>query len=70
MSTDAAADRQQLKMREFMSLLPLTLEVAGLARAEIGRHFNEGQMEVRANTIKLAYKIARQLVIDAAKDGK
>jgi hypothetical protein len=70
MSTDAGADRQQLKMREFMSLLPLTLELAGLSRSELGRHFNEGQMEVRANTIKLAYKIARQLVIDAAKDGK
>jgi macrodomain Ter protein organizer (MatP/YcbG family) len=70
MSTDAGADRQQMKMREFMSLLPLTLEIAGLARAEVGRHFNEGQMEVRANTIKLAYKVARQLVIEAAKDGK
>ena len=26
------ADRQQVKVREFMSLLPLTLEVAGLPR--------------------------------------
>jgi hypothetical protein len=66
MSTDSP-DRQQLKMREFMSLLPLTLEIAGLPKAEAGRHFNEGQMEVRANTIKQAYRVARQLVIDATK---
>ena len=66
MSTDAA-DRQQLKMREFMSLLPLTLEIAGLPKCEPGRHFNPDQMETRATTIKAAYKIARQLVIDATK---
>jgi len=31
-------DRQQQKVREFMSLLPLTLELAGLPRAEPGRY--------------------------------
>ena len=60
-------DRQQQKIKEFLSLLPVTLEIAGLARAEIGRHFNEGQMEVRAQTIKNAYKCARQLVLEIAK---
>jgi hypothetical protein len=62
-----AADRQQQKVREFMQLLPLTLEIAGLARAEPGHYFNEGQMEVRATTIRNAYKQARQLVLDIAK---
>jgi hypothetical protein len=65
MSTDA--DRQQMKIREFMSLLPLTLELAGLPKAEPGRYYNEGQMDARATTIKAAYKIARQLVLDATK---
>ena len=65
MSTDT--DRQQLKIREFMSLLPLTLELAGLPRAEAGRYYNEGQIEARATTIKSAHKIARQLVLDATK---
>jgi len=60
-------DRQQQKVREFLSLLPLTLEIAGLSRSEAGRHFNEGQMDVRAQTIKAAYKFARQLVVDVAK---
>ena len=62
-----SVDRQQQKVREFMSLLPLTLEVAGLSRAEVGRHFNEGQMEARATTIRAAYRIARQIVLDVAK---
>ncbi len=60
-------DRQQQKVREFMQLLPLTLEVAGLARAESGRHLTEGQMEARATSIRSAYKIARQIILDIAK---
>lgn len=65
MSTDA--ERQQLKMKEFMSLLPLTIEIAGLPRSEHGKLFNEGQMENRVGIIKQAYRMARQLVIDIAK---
>jgi hypothetical protein len=60
-------DRQQQKVSEFLRLLPLTLEIAGLPHAEAGRHFNEGQMEVRAGTIRMAYKMARQLVLEIAK---
>jgi hypothetical protein len=68
MSTVAeSADRQQQKVREFMSLLPLTLAIAGLPDAPAGSHLNEGQMESRAMTIKSAYKVARQIVLDAAK---
>jgi hypothetical protein len=58
---------QQAKMKEFMSLLPLTLELAGLPKAAHGQLFTDGQMEVRVNTIRNAYKLARQLVIDVAK---
>jgi hypothetical protein len=60
-------DRQQAKMKEFMSLLPLTVELAGLPRAETGKVFTEGQMEGRAMAIKTAYKAARQIVIEIAK---
>ena len=66
MSTEGA-DRQQQKVREFMSLIPLTLELAGLPRAEPGRYFTEGQMEARATTLRTAYKIARQTVLEVAK---
>ena len=59
-------DRQQQKISEFMRLLPLTVEIAGMPRSELGRNFNEDQMGVRANTIRNAYKIARQLLLDIA----
>ena len=59
-------DRQQQKINEFLRLLPLTLEIAGLARAQPGTHLNEGQMEVRGNTIRHAYKVARQVVLEVA----
>jgi len=66
MSTDNP-DRQQQKVREFMSLLPLTLSLAGLPIAAAGQHFNEGQLDNRATTIKAAYKVARQILLDVAK---
>jgi hypothetical protein len=60
-------DRQTQKVQEFMRLLPLTLAVAGLPVVEPGRHLNEGQMDARATTIKTAYKLARQIVLEIAK---
>jgi hypothetical protein len=63
----ADIDRQQTKMKEFMSLLPLTVELAGLTHAEPGRPFTESQLEARAMAIRSAYKAARQLVIDVSK---
>jgi hypothetical protein len=61
-----ALDRQQQKINEFMRLLPLTIEIAGMPHSELGRNFNADQMEVRANTIRTAYKIARQVVLEVA----
>jgi hypothetical protein len=60
-------ERQQQKVKEFMSLLPLTLAVAGLPACEAGKHFTESQLEARATTVRAAYKLARQIVMDIAK---
>lgn len=60
-------ERQQQKAKEFMSLLPLTLAVAGLPDCEPGKHFTESQLEARATSIRVAYKIARQLIMDVTK---
>jgi hypothetical protein len=62
------ADRQQQEMRNFMSLLPLSIEIAGLPQTEPGRFLNEGQMEVRANALKGAYKVAKKVMRDLARD--
>lgn len=67
MSSEVSIDRQQQKVTEFLRLLPLTMEIAGLPESDHGRYFNEDQMELRANTLKLAYKCARQIILDVAK---
>jgi hypothetical protein len=66
MSTEGP-DRQQQKINEFLRLLPLTVAIAGLPAVEPGRHLNEGQMDVRGTTIRNAYKVARQVILDIAK---
>lgn len=60
-------DVQRQKAKEFMSLLPLTIELAGLPRAEPGRYYSESQIEARATTIRNAYKVARQIILDVVK---
>ena len=65
--TNETGDRQQAKLREFMSLLPLTIELAGLPRSEAGKQFTEGQMEVRVAVIRNAYMLARQMLLDISK---
>jgi hypothetical protein len=67
MNAESPANTQQNKQREFMSLLTLTLEIAGLPAPEPGKYHTEGQMEARALSIKTAYKFARQLLIDVSK---
>jgi hypothetical protein len=64
--SNEAADRQR-KIAEFMQILPLTAQIAGLSLAELGRHFNEGQMDVRCNTLRLAYQHAQQLASEASR---
>lgn len=65
MSTDNA-EKQQQRIREFMNLLPLTLALAGLQEVEPGKHFTESQMEARATSVRTAYKVARQIVLELA----
>jgi len=60
-------DRQQQKVREFMSLLPLTLALAGLPDSEAGKPYTESQLESRSTTIRSAYKVARQLIMEVSK---
>lgn len=66
MDAETVAAAQQ-KQREFMSLLPLTKEIAGLARVDTGKYFNEGQMDARMHALLNAYKVARQLIIEISK---
>jgi hypothetical protein len=69
MSEPVSPELKQNRMKEFMTLLPLTIELAGLAKAQPGTLFNEGQMEARVTSIRNAFKMARQLVKDVGENG-
>ena len=57
----AAAADQQRRYKEFLDLLPLAITLAGLPHSEGARYYTEEQMELRASTVKHAFKFARQL---------
>jgi hypothetical protein len=53
------------RYREFLDLLPLTINIAGLPPSQSPFNFSADQMEVRTTTLATAFKLARQLVRDA-----
>jgi hypothetical protein len=61
---NAQAADQQRRYKEFLDLLPVTLTLAGLPTSDVGKYFNDEQMELRVATLQRAYKQARNLVRD------
>ena len=61
MSEATDPQQQQIRYKQFLDLLPLTIAVAGLPAADHGKSFTEDQMEARAMTIRKAYRQARQI---------
>jgi len=49
-------------MTEFMKLLPLTLELAGLPKADPLRPYTADQIEGRVMSVRTAFKAARALL--------
>ena len=60
---------KQSRMTEFIKLLPLTLELAGLPKGDPARPFTADQIEGRAMSIRTAYKAARALVKEIGEAG-
>jgi hypothetical protein len=60
---------KQNRMTEFMKLLPLTLELAGLAKADPARPFTTDQIEGRVISIRLAAKAAKALIKEIGEKG-
>ena len=62
-----AVDEETLRRRyrEFLELMPLTINIAGLPTSESPFNFTADQMEVRVHTLATAFKLARQLVRDS-----
>jgi hypothetical protein len=67
MSSDAT--EHQRRYREFLDLLPLTIALAGLPPSEIGKYFNQDQIEGRTFTMRHAYRAARQLAREIVHGG-
>ena len=55
------SNEQQRRYREFLDLIPLTIEIAGLPRSETGRYYTEDQLESRLITLRHAYRLSRQV---------
>lgn len=64
-----SAEVKQNRMTEFMKLLPLTLDLAGLSKADPARPFTPDQIEGRAMSVRMAFKAARALVKDIGDNG-
>ncbi|MBS0208609.1 MAG: hypothetical protein JSS27_06600 [Planctomycetes bacterium] len=56
------------RYREFMDLIPLTLAIAGLPENTTNRSLSSEQMDLRAQVLITAFKLARQAVRDAVKN--
>ena len=69
MDQQVSTEMKQNRMTEFMKLLPLTIELAGLARAATNTLYTPDQMEARAMNIRMAYKLARTMLKDVGESG-
>lgn len=69
MPDPVSPEMKQNRMKEFMSLLPLTVELAGLPKAAPGSLFTEGQIEARIMSLRTAFRLAKQLVRDIGENG-
>lgn len=65
----ATPEVKQARMSEFMKLLPLTLELAGLPKAATGAVYTPDQIEGRMMTVRTAYKLARNALKEIGENG-
>lgn len=69
MGSEATPDVKQARMKEFMQLLPLIVEIAGLPPSTPDRLFSMDQMEARLLSLKGAYKLARGFIKEVGETG-
>lgn len=66
MSADVSADVRNQRMKEFLQILPLTVELAGLPKCDPNKIFTADQLDLRVTNLKIAYKLARGLLKEVA----
>lgn len=62
MDQPVSNELKQGRMTEFMKLLPLTVELAGLPTADPLRPYTADQIEGRVMSIRTAFKAAKALL--------
>lgn len=67
MSQEVTPEMKQARMKDFIQLLPLTMELAGLPKCHPDRLFTADQIEARITSLKIAYKSAKQLMREVAE---
>jgi hypothetical protein len=65
--SEVSAEMKQGRMKEFVQLMPLTLEIAGLPDCHPDRIFTSDQMEARVISLRTAYKLSRALIREVAE---
>ncbi len=65
MSTAPDEEALKRRYREFLDLMPLTVAIAGLPMSQGMLHFTPDQMDLRAQALKAAYKLARLTIREA-----
>ncbi|HEY2783505.1 MAG TPA: hypothetical protein VGJ05_00900 [Fimbriiglobus sp.] len=70
MSADATPEIKQQRAKEFITLLPLTVELAGLPVAPPGAFYTLDQIDSRAIQLRMAYKASRKLMREIAEEGQ
>jgi hypothetical protein len=66
---DVTPEARQQRAKEFMQILPLTVELAGLPQLPLGSVFTPDQLEQRTISLKNAYKHARKLLKEISEEG-
>jgi hypothetical protein len=67
MSADTSADVRNQRIKEFLQILPLTVELAGLPKCDPNKIFTADQLDLRVTNLKIAYKLARGLLKEVAE---
>jgi hypothetical protein len=64
---DVTPEQRSQRMKEFLQILPLTAEIAGLPKMDPNRPFTTDQLDLRATNLRSAYRLARKLLREVAE---
>ena len=62
MSVEVTAEVRNQRIKEFLQILPLTVELAGLPTCDPNKIFTADQLDLRVTNLRVAYKLARNML--------